>query len=484
MNNNILDVNNEKAKKFKKVRSGRMKKGKKDKNKRGEKKNNKNSFSIGRMLLSIRPLRKWLFSRRETAEYLRMVEPRTRPEEGMTGIWEKRIGICVVLFIAAAFLWIVCYTSAPEEGYLTGGNHLRRPETEENISLVVSGETETGSWEKTMNFNLDDRQFTDEERAVLKEKVGNEAMDRLSGENTSLDHVSEKLVFIDGVVGTGVELTWTKEDRYIRDNGTLIFSQIPAEGADTDIMLEAEWKNFKESYHFSVHLDPPELSPVLVSEKRAKTEIRRSIRQQATSEEVNLPETYGYSEEEHEKNYLPVFLILGILVMCPFVWREQQKRGVANREEQMLIDHPGFINKVMLLLGAGLTLRFTIERIAGEYERELADGGEKRYVYEELCVTMQELRDGVSEVQAIESFGKRCRCMPYMRFASVITQNIRKGAEGILAILEKEASDSLIERKQSALRRGEIAGTKLLFPMIVMLGLVMGIIMVPAFMSM
>ena len=71
-----------------------------------------------------------------------------------------------------------------------------------------------------------------------------------------------------------------------------------------------------------------------------------------------------------------------------------------------------------------------------------------------------------------------------MRFASVVTQNLRKGAEGILAILEKEASDSLVERKQAALRRGEVAGTKLLFPMMIMLGLVMGIIMVPAFMSM
>ena len=149
-----------------------------------------------------------------------------------------------------------------------------------------------------------------------------------------------------------------------------------------------------------------------------------------------------------------------------------------------MVDHPGFINKVMLLLGAGLTLRYAFERITGEYERELREGGEKHFVYEELCVTMQELRDGVTEAQAVENFGKRCRCMPYMRFASLITQNLRKGAEGLLVILEKEATESLVERKQTALRQGEKAGTKLLLPMIVMLGLVMSIIMVPAFMTM
>ena len=74
--------------------------------------------------------------------------------------------------------------------------------------------------------------------------------------------------------------------------------------------------------------------------------------------------------------------------------------------------------------------------------------------------------------------------MPYMRFSSIITQNIRKGSEGILNILEQEASQALVERKQEALKRGEVAGTKLLFPMMLMLGLVMAIIMIPAFMTM
>lgn len=59
-----------------------------------------------------------------------------------------------------------------------------------------------------------------------------------------------------------------------------------------------------------------------------------------------------------------------------------------------------------------------------------------------------------------------------------------KGAEGMLAILETEAMDSLERRKEHALQLGEKAGTRLLFPMMLMLLIVMGIIMVPAFMTM
>ena len=150
----------------------------------------------------------------------------------------------------------------------------------------------------------------------------------------------------------------------------------------------------------------------------------------------------------------------------------------------MMTDHPEILNKVMLLLGAGLTFRGTIERLAAEYERERASGGPFRYAYEELCIMVQEMKDGVSEVTAIERFGRRCRMLPYLKFSSIITQNLKKGASGMIEILEKEAGEALVQRKERALKQGETAGTKLLMPMMLMLGLVMGIIMIPAFMSM
>lgn len=125
-----------------------------------------------------------------------------------------------------------------------------------------------------------------------------------------------------------------------------------------------------------------------------------------------------------------------------------------------------------------------IERLVSEYEKKCQRGGKKRYVYEELGVAMRQMHDGVSETKAVECFGRRCLLQQYLRFSSLITQNMKKGAEGMLAILETEAMDSLERRKEHALQLGEKAGTRLLFPMMLMLLIVMGIIMVPAFMTM
>ena len=452
--------------------------------KKGNKKEGKNKAGIGRVFLKNKFIRTMLFRHASTKEFARLMEPRARPEAELEKIWEKRIGIIVVLIISAVLMWFICFTADPPQSRIKNGNYLSRVDDEEDITLHVSGESDEGNWEKSFTFNVPDRKFTKEEKEKIEKRTDEYVRKTLPGKNTSLESVDKKLNLVGSVPGTGVTLEYEFDDRYLRNDGTLITKNIPNQGVDTEIGLIAKWKNYKGQFHYTIHLLAPDVPAIKTVISQARSKIKKSIKSQPESKVIELPKEYIYEEEVGDKNYIPVFLIVGAFFCMPFVWRSQEKNKISARQEQLMNDHPGFINKIMLLLGAGLTLRYAIERISGEYERELKEGGEKHYVYEELCVTMQELKDGVGEGQAIENFGKRCRCMPYMRFSSVVTQNLRKGAEGILAILEKEASDSLLERKQAALRRGEVAGTKLLFPMMVMLGLVMGIIMVPAFMSM
>ena len=76
-----------------------------------------------------------------------------------------------------------------------------------------------------------------------------------------------------------------------------------------------------------------------------------------------------------------------------------------------------------------------------------------------------------------------CQLPEYIRLGSVLSQNLRKGAKGLTDLLETEAEASLNERKNHARKIGERAGTKLLLPMVLMLGIVLVVLMVPAFLS-
>ena len=82
---------------------------------------------------------------------------------------------------------------------------------------------------------------------------------------------------------------------------------------------------------------------------------------------------------------------------------------------------------------------------------------------------------GTSEVIAYERFGRRVKLLPYLRFSSLIAQNVKKGSGELLNQLE--------ERKELAKRLGEEAATKLLIPMVLMLLIVLSIIMVPGMLS-
>ena len=105
-------------------------------------------------------------------------------------------------------------------------------------------------------------------------------------------------------------------------------------------------------------------------------------------------------------------------------------------------------------------------------------------VYEEMLSTLHEIQGGVSEAEAYEHFGKRCGISTYIKFGTLLSQNLRRGSKGISDILRMEAIQSFENRKNTAKRLGEEAGTKLLVPMLGMLAVVFIMVMVPAFLSM
>ena len=63
-------------------------------------------------------------------------------------------------------------------------------------------------------------------------------------------------------------------------------------------------------------------------------------------------------------------------------------------------------------------------------------------------------------------------------------QNRKAGTKNLRAILRTEMEDAFEMRKNLARRMGEEAGTKLLAPLFLMLGIVMVMIMAPAMMTM
>ena len=174
-----------------------------------------------------------------------------------------------------------------------------------------------------------------------------------------------------------------------------------------------------------------------------------------------------------------LFLIaaMAILVMKG---REEQVQ-LQKRYEELLIDYPGLIMKFTLLVQAGLTARKAFQKIALDYGKR--EDGKKREAYEEIRVACYEMDSGISEAEAYRRFGERCGQVKYKTLSTLLIQNLQKGSRYLADLLEKESVEAWEERKRKARVLGDTAATKLLFPMVLMLLVVMAVIMLPACLS-
>lgn len=120
--------------------------------------------------------------------------------------------------------------------------------------------------------------------------------------------------------------------------------------------------------------------------------------------------------------------------------------------------------------------------IRGSFVRMVQNDDESALM-KELRYTLNEIQAGIPEGEAYYNMGHRINLPVYMKLMSMLSQNVSKGTKDIMIMMAGEEQAALQTRKELARKKGEEAGTRLLFPMIVLLGVVMVIVVLPAVMS-
>lgn len=146
------------------------------------------------------------------------------------------------------------------------------------------------------------------------------------------------------------------------------------------------------------------------------------------------------------------------------------------RKLQLMMDFPVFISKLTLLMNAGMHLRQALERI-------YVDVLEKTPLYAELGIVLEDIAAGVSESQAWQEFSERCKVKEITSFASMISQNMKIGGAKMVEELKRMTHEAWEMRKHAARQMGETASARLLFPLMLMFGAILAIVITPAIMQ-
>lgn len=331
--------------------------------------------------------------------------------------------------------------------------------------------------------------LTEGEKQEILSAAISELSEEFPGDNASINHICEKVVIRDSYQNGRVSADWTFSDYGVVDyEGNVVSENIPVEGILLSAQVELSCGDAACSEEFYFRVFPTEQTPQEALLGALQDDLEKQ-KADAAVKELKLPEqllgyrlTWSPKEEYSSEKILILGVVLSVGVF--FVLREKAQKKAKERQQKLILEYPDMLSKLALLLGAGMTMSGAWKRIATSYENKRQNNAVSEMpLYEEMLITYHEMEGGVSEERAYERFAERCGERRFRKLASILTQNLRKGTRGLAALLENEVEDAFEERKSMARKYGEEAGTKLLLPMIMMLGIVMAILIIPAFLS-
>lgn len=399
---------------------------------------------------------------------------------------KQRKKIAVVLAITAV---IACVAGMSEKmsPVILAENHLKRNENgegsyEEELQLTVDGVMDAYSYTVT----VPEQKLTKEEEQNALQAAWEEIEAEFPGENEGLDCIRKRVEIRDSYQDGRVKAEWNFDDYKIMDvEGNVTGQDLPEEGrlVGAEVELFCGSSAVCKDFCFQVFPD------ILTEEEKVLAFVEESLlaqEQKAGEEAFTLPEKMGKQELiwQAAKTYLPLKIgLLGIFIagMIPYIEKSREREMQKKREQELAMEYPDVVSKLSILLSAGMTLQRAWEKIAFSYEEKRKRNEIRRMpAYEEMLMVCHELESGRGEERAYERFGERCGLSSYRKLGNMLAQNVRKGNRGIVELLEKEAENSFEQRKQMAKRCGEEAATKLLFPMFLMFGMIVVILIVPA----
>lgn len=139
---------------------------------------------------------------------------------------------------------------------------------------------------------------------------------------------------------------------------------------------------------------------------------------------------------------------------------------------EILSQFADVVSKLALLVNAGMILKEAWIKVSETGEGEL---------YTEMRRAVEQMNNGVSEVDAYTEFGMRCTAPEIKKFTSTVVQGLVKGNRELVEMIKQQSREIWDAKRHNVKQQGEKAASKLMIPMMIMFFGVLIMIVVPIF---
>ncbi|MDR2296450.1 MAG: type II secretion system F family protein [Clostridiales Family XIII bacterium] len=359
------------------------------------------------------------------------------------------------------------------------------------VRAVAEAEYGEASVKREVELTVRSKDLSEDEKIARVKETARRLPRLILGENESLSAITSDLELTEFDEETGVSVSWVSEDpALISDDGALN-ELARRKGAGLALKARLSLGGITEEVGIRGTLgDAPASRESLAADvAEALAETVAAVNASGEGDALRLPEADAYGVRYRWGDgasdlHLPETLALAIFGLLLYRSRYSRidKRIKAARHG-MIKDFPGFIDKLLLMLNAGLVVSEAVSRIAADYELR-KDAGKPRRLYEELAAIRQRVENTNASLSVeLNRMAARSGIRELMRFAAVVSDNIDKGS----ALSEKlKAEGELVWklRKKDIEEAGRLAETKMILPMTLTLLVLILITMAPAVLDM
>ncbi len=341
---------------------------------------------------------------------------------------------------------------------------------------VLTITDEQGSLSKKITIRIPSRDMTQEEAELLLEEAEEQLMKTVDG-----TLIREKIT-LPGVVGQVTVKYLSLSPDLIRSDGLLL--KEPGE-EQRELFLRVTLE--AGGYTRKVLLRLSQICLADLTEEERLDLLAKQIEDGRflDNDQMNLPERTVTGEavslspaiDPHPEKVFLILLLLPVL----WVYQEQEARKLwKERDEKMMLKLPEFVGELMILSRAGLSLPLCLIRIGQDYRKQREKGEKIDVLYEEIARIGEEIAEGISFREAVRQMGERTAVPRIRQLCHILIQNERRSNVYLLDRLMELSEEAWEGRKQRVRELSETADTRLVFPLVLMMAVVLMVVLAPS----
>ena len=307
------------------------------------------------------------------------------------------------------------------------------------------------------------------------------------GDNEKLEQVTEHLILPGYVEGYPFDIYWESDNEQLIDT----MGTVNRVGLEEDCVVVLTAVCYYGDWIWERQFGVLVRKEILTDEERYKRALeallKKSESEDREDEAWELPVSFegeGLQYKMIQSDYSLLWTAGLVFIAGIAVWFGQDYDLRADKDKRQAVfqaEYVSFVSSLSLYISAGLNLQAAMRCCVVDYKKRKEPG---HLLREALLQFEKNIQNGYSFGGAVDYFADCTDHADYRKLAGILNQGMLNGAQGLAVQLEKEVDKLREEKRRQCKAAGERISTALIAPMMLQLGIVIALIMIPAFTNM